>query len=203
MACGLVVSTLLLLLCSWTTMKCVSACTTDDDCPGKESFSQKGVCIFGVCDLSQKYGAPCHHDKQCEKSDIKFMCNEVCVCDVPLRYIEGECQQPDSCQTNFDCKDKGDDCVNGFCHPKKSMLSMAVFATFSSVVLALCLVAIILVYTGRKLRRKKRLFRSMSAERKTPIYVGSIQPNIVMSTIPEELQETSQEDDTKTPLNQP
>jgi hypothetical protein len=85
------------------------------------------------------------------------------------------------------------------------MWDMAIFATCSAVILAFCLIAVIFVYTNRKLRRKKRLFAEMSAAKpKSPIYVGSIQPYMPISTIPASLgvSDEQEEPNAKTSLNQ-
>ena len=164
---------------SLASCKNVTRCENDEGC--LLTGDQKGVCISSICEESKNFEEPCFSHKQCEASDIKMMCNGVCVCEPGFRFLHDTCQPLDVCESNSDCNDLNDECIEGYCHPPKSMFNLALFGTVSACILAICLVAIIFVYTSRKVRRRQKLFRTISEQRKTPVYVGSMKPNLVVS----------------------
>jgi len=159
-------------------------CDRNEDCPS-DFENRKGVCILKVCDVSKEYHESCHHDKQCERDDESLICKGVCVCDTDRRRKDDKCQVLEPCKTEEECKEEGDECKNGFCHPKKSMLGYALIATCGSVILLAALFAVILVYTTRKINKKHKFFRTLSQQKKTPIFVGSLEPSHVVTVTPE------------------
>lgn len=218
MSTSIVVATLLVVIhITHTTQGQRISCKNEIDCQGKAPTDKIAICVQEICSTSKAYGESCREDIECDATDSYMMCSReplddndeivysghsglgVCTCDRGYSLVGNSCQ-PRGCVTSEECA-SGEKCVDGQCSTTSALFNLATFATVSSFILAFCLVLVVLVYTQRKIRKKKREWReskriheeqsgtsSGQSGKKTTTYMGTYDPESIVSLnpVPEE-----------------